>query len=59
MQHQVANIAGSLNGTPPILAGAAVEGPNGTLYKGFLSGMRACPPDGSDTFGQFNGSGAK
>ena len=28
MQHQVANLAGSLDGQPPVLAGAAVEGPN-------------------------------
>ena len=27
-QHQVANIAGSLDGSAPVLAGAAVEGPN-------------------------------
>jgi endoglucanase len=59
MQHQVTNIAGSLDGTPPILAGAAVEGPNGTLYSGSLTGMRACPADGVDTFAAFNGSHAK
>jgi endoglucanase len=54
--HQVANIVGSLDGTPPILKGAAVEGPNGTLYRGFQSGMRNCPPDDSDPFAQFNGT---
>jgi len=59
MQHQVANIAGSLDGSPPILAGAVVEGPNGTLYRGSLTNMRPCPPDGVDTFAQFNGGGAK
>jgi endoglucanase len=59
MQHQVTNIAGSLDGSPPILAGAVVEGPNGTLYRGSLTNMRACPPDGVDTFAPFNGSGAK
>jgi len=58
MQHQVANLAGSLNGTPPILAGAAVEGPNSIATKGALSGMIACPPNGVDTFAQFNGNGA-
>src|SRR5262245_50575233 len=52
--HQVANIVGSLNGTPPVLSGAAVEGPNGTLFRGFQSGMRNCPPDDSDPFAQFN-----
>jgi endoglucanase len=52
--HQVANLAGSLDGTPPALNGAAVEGPNGTLYRGLLTGMRNCPPDNSDPFAQFN-----
>jgi endoglucanase len=54
LQHQVANIAGSLDGTAPILAGAVVEGPNRTLYRGSLSGMRACPTDGLDVFGAFS-----
>jgi endoglucanase len=52
--HQVANLVGSLDGTPPVLAGAAVEGPNGTLYGGLQTGMRNCPPDDSDPFAQFN-----
>jgi endoglucanase len=54
--HQVANLVGSLDGTPPVLNGAAVEGPNGTLYSGFQTGMRNCPPDNSDPFAQFNSS---
>ncbi len=59
MQHQVTNLVGSLDGTPPILAGAAVEGPNGTLYQGSLTNMVPCPPNGVDTFAAFNGGGAK
>jgi endoglucanase len=58
MQHQVANIVGSLNGQPPILSGALVEGPNSFAATGFLDGMRVCPEDGSDRFAQFNGNGA-
>jgi endoglucanase len=54
MQHQVANLVGSLDGSPPILAGAAVEGPNGVVYSGVVSGMRLCPTDGIDVFAQFN-----
>jgi endoglucanase len=54
MQHQVTNIIGSLDGSPPILAGAAVEGPNGTIYHGALPHMRACPADGVDVFARFN-----
>jgi len=37
----VTNIAGSLDGSQPILAGAAVEGPNGFAATGSLTGMRA------------------
>jgi endoglucanase len=59
MQHQVTNIAGSLDGSPPILAGAAVEGPNGTLFSGSLNGMRPCPADGVDVFAQFDGKTAR
>ena len=55
MQHQVANIVGSLDGSPPILAGAAVEGPNGYAARGRLQHMRACPADGVDRFAPFNG----
>jgi endoglucanase len=58
MQHQVANLAGSLDGSPPILAGAAVEGPNKVSSRGLVSGMVTCPPNGIDQFAPFNGSSA-
>ncbi len=58
MQHQVTNILGSLDGTPPILSGALVEGPNSFAATGFLDGMRKCPPAGGDVFKKFNASGA-
>jgi len=58
MQHQVANIAGSLDGTAPVLKGAAVEGPNSISTRGSLTGMRACPTNGVDVFAQFNGNHA-
>lgn len=61
-QHQIANIVGSLNGGADgkgVLVGASVEGPNGTLFRGSLTGMNACPPDGADVFAPFNGGGAK
>ncbi len=48
MQHQVANLAGSLDGSPPILAGAAVEGPNKITSRGLVSGMVTCPANGVD-----------
>jgi endoglucanase len=58
MQHQVANLAGSLNGTSPVLAGAAVEGPNSFAATGVVAGMRTCPANGVDTFAQFNSATA-
>jgi endoglucanase len=54
MQHQVANLAGSLDGSAPILAGAAVEGPNRHAAGGRMQYMRACPPNGRDRFARFN-----
>jgi endoglucanase len=54
-QHQVANLAGSLDGSAPVLAGAVVEGPNEAASAGVLEGMRPCPGDGLDRFAAFNG----
>jgi endoglucanase len=59
LQHQVANLAGSLNGTGAILAGAAVEGPNSKATTGSVSGMIACPANGADTYAAFNSSNAE
>jgi endoglucanase len=53
-QHQMANIVGSLDGSPPILAGAVVEGPSDETSSGKLSGMRKCPAAGPDVFHRFN-----
>jgi endoglucanase len=58
MQHQPANLVGSLNGSPPVLRGAVIEGPNSHAASGIVSGMKACPPGGGDYFAQFNGQGA-
>jgi endoglucanase len=58
MQHQVANIVGSLDGTEPVLRGAVVEGPNSFAATGLLDGMRKCPPGGGNPFKKFNGKGA-
>ncbi len=62
MQHQVANLAGSLDGTPPIVLGATVDGPNATASfqgLGLQSGMRKCPPAGGDPFKIFSSKGAR
>ncbi len=53
-QHQVANIAGSLNGHGPVLAGAVVEGPSNAATTGLLTHMRRCPANGADPFAAFN-----
>jgi len=59
LQHQVANMRGSLVGSGPVLAGAAVEGPNSEPVSGLVDGMRRCPVHGVDRFAAFNGSGAQ
>jgi len=59
IQHQVANLAGALNGTSggtPVLWGAATEGPSSYTTSGALDGMILCPADGVDTFRKFNGN---
>lgn len=59
LQHQVANLAGSLTGGGAVLAGAAVEGPNSKATTGSVSGMVACPASGTDTYAPFNSSTAE
>ena len=54
-QHQVANLAGSLDGTAPVLDGAVVEGPSNAPTTGRLDHMRPCPAAGGDRFATFNG----
>jgi endoglucanase len=60
MQHQVANLVGSHNGAPPVLAGAAVEGPNSFAASGTVPNMRACSSSGppGQPFAAFSGHGA-
>ncbi|MGD1058736.1 MAG: glycoside hydrolase family 9 protein [Solirubrobacteraceae bacterium] len=53
-QHQVANIVGSLDGSPPVLAGAVVEGPSNETSGGKLAGMRRCPAGGGNAFARFD-----
>lgn len=63
MQHQVANLAGSLDGTPPIVLGATVDGPTrGRSSKGgdVPDGARATPwPGGKNPFAPFSGNGVQ
>jgi len=57
-QHQVANLAGSLNGGSPVLDGAVVEGPTDSATAGRLDFMQACPTGGGNVYKKFNGNGA-
>ncbi len=55
MQHQVANLVGSLDGSEPLLLGATVDGPSTYIPgKGFFDNARACPPDGAHPFKPFD-----
>ena len=59
IQHQVANLAGSLDGTAggtPILWGAATEGPSYAATSGLVGGMNVCPASGGNKFKKFNGN---
>ncbi len=59
IQHQVANLAGILDGTSggvPVLWGAASEGPTSYTTSGVVDGMILCPANGVDTFKKFNGN---
>ena len=61
MQHQVANLVGSLDGSNPVLNGALVEGPNSqdaVDSGGAVANMRACPANGLDEYAPFNGNSA-
>ena len=57
LHHQVANLVGSHNGQPPILAGAMVAGPNGNLESGAPGGVKPCPSHETDAFSKFDGNG--
>ncbi len=55
MQHVVANLVGSTDGTPPLLLGATVDGPNGYVPgTGFFDNAVPCPAGGADPFRPFN-----
>jgi endoglucanase len=59
IQHQVANLAGALDGTSggvPVLWGAASEGPASGATSGVVSGMILCPANNADPFQKFNGN---
>jgi hypothetical protein len=63
-QHVVANLSGGRDGTPPVLRGAVVNGPNSVdLFSDglgeFFDNAPACPSNGQDTYAQFTGHGSQ
>jgi hypothetical protein len=64
MQHVVANLSGSVDGKPPLLDGAVVNGPNDAdLFSDGLGGrfstMRRCPAAGGDRYARYTGHGSR
>ena len=60
MQHQVANLSGTITGKPPIDLGAVVNGPNSaSIFSdglgGFQDGMVHCPPTKGSGYRAFDG----
>ena len=64
MQHQIANLSGSSDGTPPLDLGAVVNGPNGADnfeggLGGFQTGMVHCAATQSRGLRRFDGKGGR
>lgn len=64
-QHQIANLAGALDGSSPILLGGVVDGPSDKTEFTDLglpedpTTPNACPADGTDPFQHFTGKGVR
>ena len=64
MQHQIANLNGTVDGSPPIDVGAVVNGPNSAgIFRGGLGGfqdaMVRCPPTPSSLYRPYDGRGSR
>ncbi len=62
IHHQIANLSGALDGSGPLLLGAAVNGTNSTdqfEFLGLPEDANRCPAGGGDAFGEFDGRGAR
>src|SRR5260370_30990902 len=53
-QHQVANLVGSLDGTPPVLAGAGGQGPPERARRRARPALRGSPLPGQDAAQPFH-----
>lgn len=59
LHHQIANLAGSLKGKPPLLLGAVIAGPGDAAEVEVTEPseeQRACPADGKNRFAKFDGA---
>jgi endoglucanase len=62
LHHPVANLTGSLDGSPPLLLGAVAPGPakpDDLRGLALSRGYRPCPPGGGDPFERFSGFGVR
>jgi endoglucanase len=64
MQHQIANLKGTTDGTPPIDVGAVVNGPNSAgIFRGGLGGfqdaMVRCPGTPGSAYRPYDGRGSR
>jgi Glycosyl hydrolase family 9/Cellulase N-terminal ig-like domain len=64
MQHQIANLNGTIDGSPPIDVGAVVNGPNSAgIFRGGLGGfqdaMVHCPGAPGSVYRPFDGRGSR
>jgi endoglucanase len=64
MQHQIANLNGTTDGTPPIDVGAVVNGPNSAgIFRGglggFQDGMVRCPAKPGSVYRPYDGRGSR
>jgi hypothetical protein len=64
MQHQIANLNGTVDGSPPIDVGAVVNGPNSAgIFRGGLGGfqdaMVRCPPTRGAVYRPYDGRGSR
>ena len=64
MQHQIANINGTIDGSPPVDVGAVVNGPNSAgIFRGGLGGfqdaMVHCPSTPGSAYRPYDGRGSR
>ena len=59
LHHQIANLSGRLDGTPPILLGAVVDGPQSNIKIGRVDGMRLPPHPNENPYSRYDEAGMR